>query len=350
MNAKVLEAEEFFHTVITNSASLIDTRSESEYEKAHIPGAVNLPILNNEERKEVGTLYKQKGRGAAVSKGFELVGSRFHKIIDTAIARFEIREVYIYCWRGGMRSAILGWLLTMAGFKVTLLKGGYKSFRNLILNSFSLPRNIVVIGGQTGSGKTEILQRLKESGEQILDLEGLAHHKGSAFGALGQLPQPSNEQFENLIGLQWLQLDPDRCIWIENESRNIGSCTLPAPIFILIRDSLLVEVHVPLESRKTRIKSEYGIFSTEELSTCTKKIGKRLGPLLLKEALLNLEEGHFDEWLDIVLAYYDKLYSYGTEQRKPELVVKLDTNTGDPLNIADQLIHLKLQYSITNEQ
>lgn len=249
-----------------------------------------------------------------------------------------------------MRSSILGWLLTMAGFKVTLLNGGYKSFRNLILESFSLPRNVMVIGGKTGSGKTEILQRLKESGEQVLDLEGLAHHKGSAFGALGQLPQPSNEQFENLIGSQWLQFDSGSRIWIENESRNIGSCTLPAPVFMRIRDSILVEVHVPVASRKERIKNEYGIFSTEELSEATKKIGKRLGPLKLKEALSYLEEGNFDQWLDIVLAYYDKLYSYGTDQRKPELVVKVDSDSGDPLIIANQLKELKFQYATTNEQ
>lgn len=138
----------------------------------------------------------------------------------------------MYCWRGGMRSNISAWILTMAGYKVSLLKGGYKTYRNWALQQFILQRNIVVLGGKTGSGKTALLQLIKEKGEQVISLESLAHHKGSAYGSLGQLPQHSNEHFENLLAYQLWQTNAEELLWLENESRTIGYNKIPDSFLI----------------------------------------------------------------------------------------------------------------------
>ena len=202
MHSQTLVIDDFLKLYRKKSPLLIDTRSEKEYEKAHIPGAVNIPILNNEHRHIVGTIYKEEGRQAAVMKGFELVGPLFKEKMEMALQLAEGREVFVYCWRGGMRSNILAWLLKMAGLRVTLLQGGYKAFRNYLLPILDVEYKIIILGGQTGSGKTEMLSLLKSAGEQVIDLEHLASHKGSAFGLLGMPEQPSQEQFENMLALE----------------------------------------------------------------------------------------------------------------------------------------------------
>ena len=184
MNEKLISLSEFFD--LRTSIPILDARSEGEFEQSHIPGAQNLPILNNEERIEVGTLYKNEGSEAATLKGFELVGPRFHLIQKEAIQQFPERKVLLYCWRGGMRSQILSWLLGMVGFEVYRLKGGYKTYRTFTFEEVRKPRTLIVLGGKTGSGKTLLLKKLSKSGEQVIDLEGLARHKGSSFGAIGQ--------------------------------------------------------------------------------------------------------------------------------------------------------------------
>jgi len=324
MPVEVISIEHFLDKAGNRDIPVIDTRSENEYAHAHIPGALNLPLLNNEERIVVGTVYRQKGREAAVLKGFELVGPRFHQIIKKATELTSGKEVLIYCWRGGMRSNITAWVLSLYGFKVCLLKGGYKSFRNYVLEVNSIPGNVIVLGGPTGSGKTDLLLRLAAEGEQVLDLEGLANHKGSAFGGLGQPKQPSNEQFENLVAMRWRCFESGKVIWIENESRSIGSCLIPDGIYSRIRDSIVININVPHEQRVKRITEEYGSFPFETLAETTLKIKKRLGPQHLKYALECLEQNDFNGWLDIILKYYDKLYSYGNEQRDPKMVHNID--------------------------
>jgi tRNA 2-selenouridine synthase len=337
MFQKTVPAVEFIKGSRQSGAVILDVRSESEYQKAHIPGAINIPLLNNEHRKSIGTIYKQKGREAAVLKGFELVGPKFAGIIQQALQKAPHKSVYIYCWRGGMRSNIMSWMLGMAGFQVTLLAGGYKSFRSWVNQTLEQPQNVIVLGGKTGSGKTEILRNLAKTGEQIIDLEALANHKGSAFGALGQPPQPTTEHFENLIAWAWSGIDPSRRLWLENESRHIGTCTLPLPVYELIRTSLVLELEMPAVLRRARISVEYGKFPFRDLAEATSRIAKRLGPQNLKEALWHLEESNFDEWLRIVLQYYDKLYSYGTTQRRIEQVISLSLDSNN-VDVATQKV------------
>ena len=338
MSMKGTDVSEFMQLQASGKIPVIDSRSENEYLHAHIPGALNLPLLNNAERIEVGTIFRQQGREAAVQAGFRLVGPRFYDIILKANEITPAKEVMLYCWRGGMRSQIMTWLLQTSGFRVITLKGGYKAYRNWVADVVNRPLRTVILGGPTGSGKTEILEKIRKMGEQVLPLEDLANHRGSAFGGLGKGAQPSNEQFENTISQAWMRFDSSRPVWIENESRSIGSCILPLKTYSLIRDSALIEINVGVDNRKRRILEEYGQFPTEILAETTHKIGRRMGPQHMKQALLFLESGDKEAWLNIVLDYYDKQYSFGTSQREPGKCFHVDLETTPFQDIPEKLI------------
>ena len=323
MQIQTADIDKFLDLSGEGRGVILDVRSEKEFERAHIPGALSLPLLSNADRHEVGIIYKSAGRQAAVLEGFTRVGPRFHDIIRKGMELTGGKDVFIYCWRGGMRSNITAWLLQMAGLRVTLLRGGYKSFRRKILEELDRPRSIVVLGGKTGSGKTEILLRLKAKGASVIDLEGLASHKGSAYGLLGMPPQPTQEQFENLLGMELMHFPADQPLWLENESRLIGRLVLPARLFDLMRNSIVAEVNVRRSQREQRILLEYGIFPAEDLAIHTRRIGKRLGPLLLKEALQHLDRNDLGAWLNIVLDYYDNSYTYSNNMRNPSSLVQI---------------------------
>lgn len=303
---------------------VIDVRSESEFRQGHFPGAVNFPVLNDMHRKEVGIAYKNQGRQEAVIKGFDLAGGKFGDFIREVKSVLNNpghnSELLLYCWRGGMRSAIAEWILTLAGIRVMRLKGGYKVFRNWCLESLHQKKNILVLGGMTGSGKTEILRDLATTGERIIDLESLANHKGSAFGGLGQPPQPSNEHFENMLAMRWAAIPGDSYAWIENESRTIGKNQIPAPVYEQIRNSGVIEIKVETSVRINRILNEYGKFPVQQLAEMTSKLKKRLGGQHLQEALRYLENSDFKNWTKKMLFYYDKTYEFGLEQRRKESI------------------------------
>ncbi len=317
---------------------LIDSRSEGEFIKGHIPGAINIPLLNNEHRSIVGTTFKKNGRQDALIKGFELVGPHFHEIILKAKAATDSPEIMIYCWRGGLRSNIMSWLLSMAGFKVRLLKGGYKTYRQWALRQFELPRNLVILGGKTGSGKTEMLKYIQSKGEQMICLESLANHKGSAFGSLGQLPQPSQEMFENELAFQMGEINAEKRTWLENESRNIGFVKIPDPLFEQMRKALVVEMDVSASIRKKRILIEYGEFPSDQLAEKTQKLQKRMGGQHVKAAVDFLMKEDKSEWLDLLLLYYDKTYSHSNEQRDMKKVHRVFIDWNNPEMDAAHLI------------
>jgi tRNA 2-selenouridine synthase len=303
-----------------NKTLLLDVRSPSEYNHAHMPGAVSLPLFTDEERKVVGTTYKQQSREQAIKIGLDYFGPKMRLMVEEVEALVaNIKKgnenvesnvnIHIYCWRGGMRSAAVAWLLNLYGFKVTVLNGGYKAFRNGVLQTFSKPFSLKVVGGNTGSGKTELLHELKNAGESVIDLEGIASHKGSAFGNIDMPPQPSQEMFENILATELNELEKEgKPIWVEDESQRIGNINIPIAFWNNMRHSPLYFLDIPFDERLIHIVEEYGKLNREGVKEAIIRITKRLGHLEAGKALQFLEEGNMHDCFSILLRYYDKHY------------------------------------------
>lgn len=309
-----VDIQEFLE--LSKSIPIVDARSESEFESGHIPNAHNIPILNNEQRKIVGTLYKQNGREAAVYKGLELLGPNMSTRLKQGVKIAQNGQVLVHCWRGGMRSEFFAFLLKFYGLQPILLKGGYKSFRGKVHDTFNNSLQIIVLGGRTGSGKTILLEKLKELGEQIIDLEQLANHRGSSFGGLGMEVQPTQEQFENDLYDCLSKLDPNRIVWIEDENRTIGRIVIPEAIWSQMKSAKKIYLDRDFDERIDQIMTDYSGFSKENLIQSMNRIGKRLGPQHVKKAIEYLENGEIREAFKMALVYYDKAYSYSLERSK----------------------------------
>jgi tRNA 2-selenouridine synthase len=334
---KQLSVEEFLAKA--QSLPVVDVRSPGEYDHAHIPGAISIPLFDNEERALVGTKYKNAGKDSAVLLGLDLVGPKLAGFVKRSKKlNPQTKEVLVHCWRGGMRSGSFAWLLDTAGLTASILTGGYKAYRNAVLSAFAEPRNLIVLGGKTGSGKTDILKELARQGEQIIDLEGLAHHKGSTYGAIGQLPQPATEQFENVIFGEWRTLDPGRRIWLEDESRNVGSCFIPMPLWQQMRAAPVAFLDVPKAVRVQRLVAEYTGIDHGLLVEATQRISKRLGGKVTKDALDALSQNDYATVADLTLDYYDKAYLHGLSQRDQAQVHPLDIGVDNPAETARWLI------------
>lgn len=318
---------------------MIDVRSPGEFERGHIPGARDHALFTDEERAVVGTLYKQLGRDAAVLEGLRIVGPKLAGIVERARALAPDGRIRVHCWRGGERSGSVAWLLDKSGFtEVLTLKGGYKAFRNHVLASFTKPVDLRVLGGYTGTGKTETLRHLRERGEQVIDLEGLAHHKGSSYGAIGEAPQPTTEHFENLLWNELRQRDATRPTWVEDESLMVGRVKIPEPFFQQMRDAILFFAEMPREERAERLVMDYGKYPKEQLAEATKRIEKRLGPQHCKAALAALAADDLFTVAMITLTYYDKTYLRGASLRDPARVIDLPASAHDLRGLAERLI------------
>jgi len=295
------------------SCPVLDVRSPSEYNHAHIPEARSLPLFTDEERVVVGTTYKQKGRQEAIKIGLECFGPKMRTMVDEVDAKCKSQnaKILIHCWRGGMRSAAIAWLMDLYGYKVYVLKGGYKAFRNWTLKQFEREYNFQVVGGYTGTGKTMVLHELKSRGKTILDLEGIALHKGSAFGGLDKFTQPSNEMLENMIAYNLYQVtkdQPNQPIWVEDESQRIGNLNVPTFLWAQLRRRPLYFLNVPFEGRLSYLVIEYGKYPKKGLIEAIERIQKRLGNLNAKNAIAFLEDGDIRSGFKILLEYYDKSY------------------------------------------
>ena len=317
----------------------LDVRSPGEYAQGHIPGAISFPLFNDEERAQVGTLYKQQGKEEAMLLGLKIVGPKMEKFVREARKLAPQRGLAVHCWRGGQRSGSMAWLFRQAGFDVVTLQGGYKNYRRHVLESFeqvSFP--MIVIGGQTGTGKTKILHELQRMGEQIIDLEALAHHKGSAFGAIGELPQPTVEQFENDLFEAMRHLDLNRRVWLENESRSIGRVFIPDGFWRHFKASALFNIEVPFECRIKNLVDDYTGISAVELEDAFRRIEKKLGGQHLKTALEALQTGDYAAAAAIALRYYDKTYHYGLENNTSPDIRMLSFGHGDIKRIARECL------------
>ncbi len=327
------------------SLPVIDVRSPSEFRRGHIPGAASLPLFDDEERTEIGTIYKQKGHNAAVKRGLDIIGPKMRWLVEQAEHIAPQRSVLLHCWRGGMRSGSLAWLLETTGFEVQTLEKGYKAFRNFILDTFTEKRPVYILSGYTGSGKTEVLHELSELGEQIIDLEGLAHHKGSAFGHLGEKKQPAGEQFQNLLGMAWHQAEKERPVWLEDESRFVGRRCIPQPLFKQMRSAPVFKIEVSKEARIRRLAKDYGHYPDEKLKESILHIKKRLGGLRTEQAIEALEEDDLEKAAGLVLHYYDKAYNHQLQKRDGQDVCTLTVDDNDPKAIAQTLLERAMKVS-----
>ncbi|MFZ9777345.1 MAG: tRNA 2-selenouridine(34) synthase MnmH, partial [Schleiferiaceae bacterium] len=290
---------------------LFDVRSPAEFAHGHVPGAVSLPLFSDAERAEVGTVYKQQSPAKAVRLGLKFAGARMADLVAEvdAYVKRDASPVEVYCWRGGQRSGSVAWLLRTAGYEVERWEGGYKAYRHRVLESWAQPRPYVVLAGLTGSGKTEVLRALHELGGPVLDLEGLAHHKGSAFGQIGELPQPTNEQFENDGALRLAELDGQPRIWIEDESRSIGRIWLQQSFFDRKKQARVVLLERSLDERIARLVEAYGLAARDELAETFGRIAKRLGDQNARQAVEHVHAGNLADAARIALHYYDRTYS-----------------------------------------
>lgn len=319
---------------------LFDVRSPSEFARAHIPGSHSLPLLDDAARAVVGTVYAREGRTAAVLAGLELTGPRLAGLVRTALEAADAvktRDIALTCWRGGMRSASMGWMLEQAGLRVHLLDGGYKAYRRYVLETFLLPWRLVVLGGMTGSGKTGVLHALAARGSQVVDLEGLAGHRGSAFGSIPGVVQPRTEHFENLLAEALRGMDPARPVWVEDESQNIGSVNIPPDFLGAMGKAPVVRLIVPRVDRTMRIVAGYDPAHNAFAEEGINRIRKRLGSENHRLALEALAAGEYGRVTDILLDYYDRAYAKQLAKR-PEPLLVLEADPGeDSVSLAEKL-------------
>jgi tRNA 2-selenouridine synthase len=336
---------------LAKTSLVLDVRSPGEFLQAHIPGAHNISLFTDEERKVVGTAYKQQSKQAAIKIGLSYFGVKLLQMVEAveaivktkqSIQQTEAIVVLVHCWRGGMRSAGVAWLLDLYGYKVYTLVGGYKAYRNWVLAQFENNYPMAILGGYTGSGKTEVLQALAKQGANTIDLEGLAHHKGSAFGALGQLAQPSQEHFENKLAFVLRELTEkistatnhphQHIIWIEDESQRIGNLIIPTIFFQEMRKKQVYFLNIPFDERLNFIDAQYGKFEKTVLVNAVIRIKKRLGGLETKNTVNFLIEDQTKEAFRILLHYYDRVYFKALSNNRDETtaVIKVEATEVNP--------------------
>lgn len=328
---------------------IIDVRSPGEFERGHIPGATNIPLFSNEERAHVGTVYKQQSKEKAIEVGYKYVTPKLQWFITESGTVAPSGRVIVHCWRGGMRSRSFAQHLSDNGFDgVKVIVGGYKAYRNFVLNHFEIPANLKVIGGYTGSGKTYILKEIQKQGFQVVDLEGLANHKGSAFGSIGEHPQPTTEQFENNLSEIWRKLDLNKPVYIEDESLSIGKVNIPMQLFQQIRNAVLYFVDIPKEERAKHLVKDYAGHDDRLLEDSITRITKRLGGQNVKLAIECLAQNDYETVAIIVLRYYDKAYVRGMGKRDGSKIITIKLSGVAHVENANKIIEIIKEYE-TNQ-
>jgi len=296
--------------------AVIDARSEGEYAEDHLPGALNWPSLNNEERIRVGTLYKQVSPFEAQKIGASLVAANISRHIQAHVMdKARNWQPLVYCWRGGKRSNSLALILGQIGFKVHLIEGGYKAFRKAVIED--TPRRVQplqfrVLCGPTGSGKTRLLQALAAQGAQVLDLEALASHRASVLGVIPGQPQPTQKAFETLLWDALRRLDPQRPVFVEAESKKVGNVTIPDSLIAAMRDAPCVRLALSLQGRVQLLMEDYDYFVKD-----ASYFGERLdrladlkGRAVVEEWKARAQEG---QTADVVAELLEKHYDPGYE-------------------------------------
>ncbi len=311
-----------------DGVQFIDVRSPVEFVQGHIPGAVNIPLFADEERAEIGTIYKQVGKNQALQLGEKIARPKVDAIL-AQIKSFLPAKLVIYCWRGGKRSTEVCRLVNESGTVARRIQGGYKAYRREIRSFIERPRRLLMIGGKTGSGKTDLLLGLKKQNVQVIDLEGLAHHKGSVFGHINEEAQPSTEQFENDFFEELRLINPEEFLLLENESYVIGSVHLPPPLLQQMRAAPLLIIDIPLQARIDRLVREYTSTDRQQLIEACQRIAQKLTQPKLQEVTAFIEDDDFASACGILLEYYDHYYNRGLDKRKSQEISYLTLNGYD---------------------
>jgi len=318
-----------FSPSLLNTHCLIDVRTPLEFEDDHIPTAVNIPLLTNQERVEIGTLYKLEGAHAARMRALECSCGRFADIVKDISSIAEGRPILVYCWRGGLRSLSVATLLELSGFKSCQLQGGYKTYRNHVIayfENFNPAAPLVVIHGMTGIGKTSFINQLDQGNWSSVDLEGIAHHRGSAFGSVGIQQNFTQKCFETVLWDTFRRIPDDRPIVLEGESQRIGKFSLPGKFYdVMTNNSFKVWCHASLQTRVKRLVDEYGKDDyRQQIKEALDRIKKKLGGVSHAELLKLLESGDLEEFTTKMIAqYYDKLY-YKHRNWVPDMELQLE--------------------------
>jgi tRNA 2-selenouridine synthase len=327
---------------LLDSHLLVDVRTPLEYAEDHIPGAINVPLLTNEERVEIGTLYKEQGPHIARIRGLELTAARFPSMVAEIAANALSRPILVYCWRGGLRSRTVTEILDLTGYPAVQLTGGHKAFRQHVVEYFAplAPQApLVVLHGMTGIGKTTFLELLKKRGHTVIDLEGIACHRGSAFGALGQTQDHlTQKSFETALWQEFRAAAPGKPIIVEGESRRIGKLFLPGNLYDVMRDSIKVWCDASMETRVSRLTAEYGKPEyRDEMAEALDRIKKKLGGDNHRELMGHLERWEMGPFMQGLMdRYYDRNY-YRTREWVEDFTLSLEDFSAAAAELEQQL-------------
>lgn len=337
MNAEGIIVADFL--LKSKNELIIDVRAPIEFFKGHLPNAINIPLFEDSERAEIGTLYKQQGKDTAVNRGLEIVSPKMTSFVNLVKSLSKNKKVFVYCFRGGMRSNSFAWLMNTAGLEARIMRGGYKAFRNYVLNNFEQERKIILLGGKTGSGKTDILKQLKEQSFQIIDLENIAHHKGSAFGSINEQKQNPQQVFEHQLFNQLSLLNNDLPVILEDEAQTIGYNKLPHGLWQQMKQSTIIKIEIPFELRVQKLVQDYTTVDIEALKTCVIKITQQLGTLNTKLCLQYLDEKNLSDVARLSLLYYDRAYEFSYKNKK-QPIIHLNSDTIDAEINAQKVIQM----------
>lgn len=330
MDIKIVSTKEAFSLINSNEHVFVDTRTPLEFEIDQVYGAVNLPLLEDEERKEIGILYKQGGKEKAIGKGYEIVTPKIEEMLNKfkKISKTRKKKLIVYCWRGGMRSRSVVELLSNKGYDAIQLEGGYKSYREHIRNrlkNYKLKPKLIVIKGLTGTGKTDFLRKTKLA---KMDLEELAQHRSSVFGKIGLQPR-TQKMFETLLYFKLEKLKYEPYVLIEGESRKVGNIILPEFLYKAMNTAKHIILVCDLKKRANITIKEYGQITKKhgkELKKIVASIRKKLSRKTFETLNKHIDQKETQEFVELLLTdYYDPLYKFQIEAQKEDSIVVKNT-------------------------